>query len=66
MTSKEDPDDVSLLEGAGLFPPDEEYNTYVCETVAYSAEVSRYRPAFISVLLDLQKTTCSRFNAVEM
>ncbi|KAF8204536.1 hypothetical protein BJ912DRAFT_277 [Pholiota molesta] len=50
MTSKEDPDDISLLEGGGLFPPDEEYNTYVRETVAYSTE----------------KTTCSRFNAVEM
>lgn len=42
MTSKEDPDDISLLEGGGLFPPDEEYNTYVRETVAYSTEVSHY------------------------
>lgn len=36
----EDPDDVSLLEGNGLFPPDEEYNTYVQEVVAFSEEVS--------------------------
>jgi hypothetical protein len=36
---KEDPDDVSLLDGAGLFPPDEEYNNYVRNVVAYSDEV---------------------------
>lgn len=36
---KDDPDDVSLLDGAGLFPPDEEYNNYVRNVVAYSEEV---------------------------
>lgn len=36
---KEDPDDVSLLGGAGLFPPDEEYNNYIQNVVADSDEV---------------------------
>lgn len=39
-TGAEDPDDVSLLEGNGLFPPDVEYNTYVREVVAFLEEVS--------------------------
>ena len=36
----DDPDDVSLLEGAGFFPPDEEYLAYVRDIVATSEEVS--------------------------
>ncbi|PPQ98101.1 hypothetical protein CVT26_003271 [Gymnopilus dilepis] len=49
-TGAEDPDDVSLLEGNGLFPRDDDYNPYVRDIVAYSEE----------------KTTCSKFSAVEM
>ena len=36
----DDPDDVSLLSGMGLFPPDGNYNEYVRTVVAYSEEVS--------------------------
>lgn len=35
----DDPDDVSLLTGMGLFPPDSHYNEYVLNVVAYSDEV---------------------------
>ena len=35
----DDPDDVSILEGAGFFPPDSEYNEFVRNVVAYSDEV---------------------------
>lgn len=35
----DDPDDVSLLQGTGFFPPDPEYNEYVRNVVAYSDEV---------------------------
>ncbi|KAF9536538.1 hypothetical protein CPC08DRAFT_595712, partial [Agrocybe pediades] len=46
----DDPDDISLLEGCGVFPSDAEYNEYVRNIVAYSEE----------------KTTCSKFNAIEL
>lgn len=36
----DDPDDVSLLCGAGLFPDDTEYQKYVREIVATSDEVN--------------------------
>lgn len=35
----DDPDDVSLLGGAGLFPDDDEYRKYVRKIVATSTEV---------------------------
>lgn len=35
----DDPDDVSLLGGAGLFPEDDEYKGYVRDIVATSTEV---------------------------
>ncbi|KAF8952930.1 hypothetical protein BDZ97DRAFT_1670418 [Flammula alnicola] len=50
LAKVDDPDDVSLLDGHALFPPDERYNDYVRNTVAYSEE----------------KSTCSKFNAVDM
>lgn len=36
----DNPDDVSLLGGAGLFPDDTEYQKYVREIVATSDEVN--------------------------
>lgn len=39
LSKVDDPDDVSLLEGSGLFPLDDEYNKYVANVVAYSEEV---------------------------
>jgi hypothetical protein len=36
---KDDPNDVSLLDGARLFPLNQEYNNYVCNVVAYSKEI---------------------------
>ena len=35
----DDPDDVSLLQGTGFFPPDLDYNEYVRNVVAFSDEV---------------------------
>ena len=35
----DDPDNVSLLAGMGLFPPDCHYNEYILNVVAYSEEV---------------------------
>lgn len=35
----DDPDDISILQGAGFFPPDAEYNDFVRNVVAYSDEV---------------------------
>ncbi|KAF8913329.1 hypothetical protein CPB85DRAFT_1219841 [Mucidula mucida] len=49
----DDPDDVSLLKGKGLFPLDELYNEYVRDVVANEEEASH-------------KSSCSNFNAVEM
>jgi hypothetical protein len=37
----DDPDDVSLLEGAGFFPSDGEYSPYIQNIVATSEEVSQ-------------------------
>ncbi|KAK7027953.1 hypothetical protein VNI00_015036 [Paramarasmius palmivorus] len=45
-----DPDDVSLLQGQGFFPKDQDYDVYVNEVVAHADE----------------KSSCSRFNAIEM
>ena len=43
----DDPDDVSLLGGAGFFPPDKEYSAYVRDIVATLEEVSHlFCPAF--------------------
>ncbi|KAL0569452.1 hypothetical protein V5O48_012511 [Marasmius crinis-equi] len=56
----DDPDDVSLLPGQGLFPADSEYKPYLRSVVMTSEEASRG-----SDLLR-QKTTCSNFNAVDM
>jgi hypothetical protein len=39
LAKVDDPDDVSLLDGHALFPPDQRYNDYVRNTVAYSEEV---------------------------
>ncbi len=36
----DDPDDVSLLKGKGLFPLDELYNEYVRDVVANEEEAS--------------------------
>ncbi|KAJ3539948.1 hypothetical protein NMY22_g4499 [Coprinellus aureogranulatus] len=46
----DDPDDISLLRGAGLFPDDETWKQYEKKIVVRSDE----------------KSTCSNFNAVEM
>ncbi|KAJ2912805.1 hypothetical protein MD484_g7609, partial [Candolleomyces efflorescens] len=46
----DDPDDVSLLADRGFFPEDEEFNRYVAAVVLTSDE----------------KSTCSKFNAIEM
>ena len=63
----DDPDDVSILEGAGFFPPDSEYNEFVRNVVAYSDEVCDFVILYIcSIKPLLQKTTCSKFNAVEL
>ncbi|KAG7090398.1 hypothetical protein E1B28_009517 [Marasmius oreades] len=47
----DDPDDISLLDGLGFFPRDDEYNEYVVSIVL--------RP-------EDEKSTCSRLHAVDM
>ncbi len=46
----DDPDDISILQGAGFFPPDAEYNNFVRNVVAYSEEV-RTAIIYMSYLL---------------
>lgn len=40
LSKVDDPEDVSLVDGNGLFPPNDRYNDFVRNTVAYSEEVS--------------------------
>lgn len=47
----DDPDDVSLLGSAGLFPDDADYNKYVLEVVATSEEVCTLCPCFDAVVV---------------
>ncbi|KAG6848674.1 hypothetical protein H0H93_014968 [Arthromyces matolae] len=60
-----DPQDVSLLSGQGLFPDDDSYNKFVKEHVMRSQEVKTH---FLTLrgLTYPQKSTCSKFNAIEM
>jgi hypothetical protein len=44
----DDPDDISLLSGRGLFPPDAPYNHFVRNVVAYSDEVNLPFLCFLS------------------
>ncbi|KAK0438714.1 uncharacterized protein EV420DRAFT_1279905, partial [Desarmillaria tabescens] len=52
----DDPDDISIVTGTGLFPMDKAYNEYIEKVVATSDEVGILRA----------KSTCSQFNAIEM
>lgn len=65
-TKTDDPDDISLIEGRGIFPAEDRYQAYL-KHAGISPEV-----LFHSCYLDadshkpIKKSTCAKLNAVDM